>query len=215
MRHLLAKLTPIVGGSLRSVLTMERLQAMQDCIHALAEGQNITTTGGLKRGFGVGGLRLDAKRPVMTRGGGGGEYDPWKPTFFTTGTGDAKVYKCRFNLGTVNNVPATNWDGEFTLPDAEDEFRFVLLTITTANGKVSGLNLSVAVSPPTEDVISQDAPPAEHKIVLGAVGRSAAKMIIRQNLQMAGVEVFRESKEAPAVGAEPFLRWWRWQHSVV
>lgn len=113
MRHLLAKLTPIVGGSLRSVLTMERLQAIQDCIHALAEGQNITTTGGLKRGFGVGGLRLDAKRPVLARGGGGGGPCPFgelvaidDETEYTMGIRGGVVYAGDRNF----NVPYQGLD---------------------------------------------------------------------------------------------------------
>lgn len=47
----------------------------------------------LKRRAGTGGT---SKRPV-----------PWEPVFFQEGTPEAPVYKCRFNLGTMNNVPAT------------------------------------------------------------------------------------------------------------
>lgn len=151
--------------------------------------------------------------------GGGGSVatipPPWTPDFFTTGTAPSLVYKCRFNLGTVNNVAASNWNAEHVLPSAVDEFKFVVLTITSANGKVSGVAISVDAASPATDEVSKDVPPGTHKILLGAIGRSSAKMIVVKNLQMAGVEVFRETKSAPAVGAEPFSRWWRWEYSTV
>lgn len=142
-------------------------------------------------------------------------YIPWDPQFFTTGSLPSLVYKCRINLGTVNNVAASNWNAEHVLPSAEDEFKFVVLTITSANGKVSGVEISVDAASPATDAVSKDVPPGTQKILLGAIGRSSAKMIIVKNLQMAGVEVFRETKSSPAVGAEPFSRWWRWEYSTV
>jgi len=92
----------------------------------------------------------------------------------------------------------------------EGDFHFVTLAVTTASGKVTALTLAVESSPPTEDSIAKDTPPVSFKIVLGAIGRTAAKMIITTNLEAVAAEVFRESKSAPATGAEPFSRWWRW-----
>jgi len=135
---------------------------------------------------------------------------PWQPTFFTEGTGEATVYKCRFHLGTLNQNVSTNWNDAFTLSMAGDDFHFVTLAVTTASGKVTALTLAVESSPPTEDSIAKDTPPVSFKIVLGAIGRTAAKMIITTNLEAVAAEVFRESKSAPATGAEPFSRWWRW-----
>ena len=57
VKHLLEKLTPIPGRSARA----QRMQAIQECILALAQGENITTSGGLRKGLGQGGLRLDGK----------------------------------------------------------------------------------------------------------------------------------------------------------
>jgi hypothetical protein len=152
-------------------------------------------------------------RPRLFSDGGGaasGGYIPWKPSFFTTGTEPSIVYKCTFNLGTVNNVVATNWDDEFTLP-TDDTIKFVVLTITTDSGKVTGVSISVDTAPPTDDVIAKDTPPVTHYIVLGAIGKTSAQMIVTTNIEEIAVEVFRETVAAPATGAEPFSRWWRWE----
>jgi hypothetical protein len=148
----------------------------------------------------------------VSSGGGGGAvgYIPWEPQFSTTGTEPSIVYKCTFNLGTVNNVAATNWDDEFTLP-TDATIKFVVLTITTASGKVTGVSISIDAAPPTDDVIAKDTPPVTHYIVLGAIGKDSAQMIVTTNLQENAVEVFRETVAAPATGAEPFSRWWRWE----
>lgn len=161
-------------------------------------------------------IRLARRQIPQSRGGGGGgaesELDPWEPTFFTEGSEETLVYKCRFNLGTVNQVVATNWNDAFTLSMDEGDYHFVVLTITAASGKVTGVSISIDATPPTEDSISSDTPPVSFQIVLGAIGRTEAKMIVNENLQVAAVEVFRETKTAPAVGAEPFSRWWRWEY---
>lgn len=154
----------------------------------------------------VGGTLLYLKR--VSHGGGSSTIDPWQPEFFNTGE-DPVVYKCRFNLGTVNNVAAGNWNDEFTLP-SDDTIKFVVITITTGSGQVTGVSISIDTAPPTADVIAKDTPPVTHKIVLGAIGKSSAKMIVRTNLVILGTEVFRETRTAPATGQEPFSRWWRW-----
>ena len=149
--------------------------------------------------------------PIKRRSSGGTTtLNPWQPVFFQTGTGPATVYKCRFNLGTVNQVVAGNWNDAFTLP-SDDTIKFIVLTITTASGDVTGVSISVDTAPPTSDVIAKDTPPVSFKIVLGAIGKTTAKMIVTTNIQVLASEVFRESVAAPATGAEPFSRWWRWE----
>lgn len=152
-------------------------------------------------------------RPVRGGGGAPSVYVPWEPSFFTEGSGVSLVYKCRFNLGTVNNVPAGNWNDAFTLP-SDDSLKFVVITVTTESGKVTGVTLSLATAAPTEDSVAKDTPPVEFKVVLGAVGKQTGKMVVTTNLDMVAAEVFRETKTAPAVGGEPFSRWWRWTKVV-
>lgn len=148
--------------------------------------------------------------PATLAAGVAAEYVPWKPQFFTTGAAPSLVYKCTFNLGTVNQVAATNWDAEFTLP-TDDTIKFVVLTIATASGQVTGVTISVDTAAPSEDTIAKDTPPVSFQVVLGAIGKTSAKMIVTTNLQFVAAEVFRESAAAPATGAEPFSRWWRWE----
>lgn len=217
LAQILAKLTPITGRDLRKVMTRERLTAMQDAILALADGENITTSGGLRKGLGGGRLRLDMGYVKPGKGGGAaaGIPDPWQPRFFTEGTPESPIYKCRFNLGTINNVPATNWNDAFTLTMAEDEYYFAVVTVASSSGQVTGLTLSVESTAPATDDIAKGTPPTSHQIVLGALGRTTAKMIETTNLNVAATVVFLESKAAPAEGAEPYDRWWRWNHTTV
>lgn len=171
-------------------------------------------TAGISSGPGLRVRRVGNRTIITTRrralgAVGGSSLNPWEPIFFTTGSGETIVYKCRINLGTVNNVAASNWNAEHTLP-SDDTIKFVVLTITTASGKVTGVSISIDAAPPTEDVIAKDTPPVTHKIVLGAIGKQSAQMIVTTNLNLIAVEVFRETVAAPATGAEPFSRWWRW-----
>jgi len=162
---------------------------------------------------------ITALRDRKPAGGGGtitgssSERDPWQPSFFQEGTDPSITYKCRFNLGTVNGVAATNWNDEFTLP-SDDSSKFVVLTVTTSSGEVTGVVISLETSPPADDDLAKDTPPVEFQILLGAIGKTSAQMIVRTNITAVGAEVFRESKVAPAVGAEPFSRWWRWNTSA-
>jgi hypothetical protein len=174
-----------------------------------------TITGPGLRARKVGNKTILSTRRRGMGGGSGGAYVPWAPKFFTTGSPPSLVYKCRFNLGTLNNVPATNWNDDFTLGMGADVYHFVVLTITTASGQVTGLTLSIDSTPPETDNIAKGTPPVTHKIVLGAIGRTEAKMIETTNLNAVASVVFLESKAAPAVGAEPYDRWWRWNHNAV
>lgn len=72
MQRFLSKLTAIQGGSLLRVLTVERLNAIQDAIKALARGENISTGAALRKGAGEVGVRLDVRPGRAGPGGGGG-----------------------------------------------------------------------------------------------------------------------------------------------
>lgn len=144
------------------------------------------------------------------RGGVAVVRKPWQPAFSVTGAEGAEVYKCRFNLGSVNGLVCGNWDAEFTLPSTAGSVVFALLTVSTAGGKATGAALSVSASAPAEDSIAKDTPPVEFVVVLGVLDRSSAKMIVETNLEAVASEVFREAKAAPVDGGEPFSRWWRW-----
>lgn len=191
-----------IHDALRAILRLIRARE----IHQGTEiGVRNQTTGGvilyIKKKFGI--------------GGGSTTLDPWQPSFFTEGSGESLTYKVRFHLGTLNGVAATNWNDAHTLSMGEDEYHFVVLTVTTSSGKVTGLAISVDSTAPSEDSLAKNTPPTTFKVILHAIGRTEAKTILRHNLTANAAEVFREGKSAPAVGAEPFERWWRWNLSTV
>lgn len=67
MQNFLSKLTPITSGSWKQWLTRGRMNAIQDAIKALAAGDNIATTGELRRAHGVGGISLGVRRQRLER----------------------------------------------------------------------------------------------------------------------------------------------------
>jgi hypothetical protein len=151
-----------------------------------------------------------------SRGGSGGSstYVPWKPAFTRTGTDPTYVYTCRFNLGTLNDVAASNWDEDHTLP-TDDSVRFVMLEVTASSGQVTGLEIILETDAPIEDTVLIDTPPTVWRILLGVVDKTSGSMIETKNLQAVASEIYRESKVVVTPGGEPFSRYWRWSHSPV
>ena len=143
-----------------------------------------------------------------------GAYIPWKPVFTRTGTDPSYTYTCRFNLGTVNDVAASNWDTDHTLP-TDDSVRFVMLEVTTASGQVTGMEIILETTAPIEDTVLIDTPPPVWRILLGVVDKTSGMMIETTNLQAVAAEIYRESKVVVTPGGEPFSRYWRWAHSSI
>lgn len=198
---------PRASGVTPGPVTPSSWNALVDCIEELERRINGSMPAdsadiGYRRST-QGGITAWIKR--RSKGGGSSTRHPWQPAFFK----DGEIFKCRFNLGTVNQVIATNWNDAFTLP-SDDSSQFVVLSVTTDSGKVTGVTISVDAAAPTEDTVAENTPPVAFKIVLGAIGKSSAKMIVITNITVLGEEVFRASDPAPATGAEPFNRWWRW-----
>ena len=136
--------------------------------------------------------------------------NPWQASVIF----EDNKFKVRFNLGTINNVCASNWDTKFDLP-TDNAVRYAILTITSANGKITAVVISLSTTPMNEDFVTKDTPPPSYKILLGVVSEQQQVMIEDTNLNAVAVEVFRESKVSTAVGSEPFSRYWRWQHTSV
>lgn len=159
-------------------------------------------------------LKNPPRRGGPSDGGGSGRYVPWKPTFTRAGTDPAYTYSCRFNLGTLNDVAASNWDTDHTLP-TDTSVRFVMLEVTTASGQVTGLEIILETTAPIEDTVLIDTPPPVFRILLGVVDKTSGSMIETTNLQAVAAEIYRESKVVVTAGGEPFSRYWRWNHSSV
>jgi hypothetical protein len=132
-------LTPIARGmSLRAVLTVERLAAIQDAIHAIAAGENLVLGPGLRRGFGKGSARLDM-RPVRGGKGGGGsvatkplQIVASRPAYIPEPASAVASGQRRFYLtwGTVGNIVADNWDDHFDFSSTPEGGRFFFAKVT-------------------------------------------------------------------------------------
>ena len=133
---------------------------------------------------------------------------PWEASLIY----EDNKYKVKFNIGTINNVCASNWETNFDLP-TDDSVRYATLTITSANGKITSVVISLETNPMTEDFVLKDTPPTSHKILIGVVSQKQQIMIEDSNLNASASEVFRESKTSTAIGSEPFSRYWRWEHT--
>lgn len=89
----LSKLLPIRSGmSVKEVVTVERIQALQEAVRALASGENIVATPGLKPFRGNGQVRLEVQATEARRGGGDRRF---KLSF------DAGAQKIRVSPGMV------------------------------------------------------------------------------------------------------------------
>lgn len=159
---------------------------------------------GLKMRSGPQGFFISSKRK-----GSGKSHVPWEP-IFTTGETEGQ-WLVQFSIGNVNNVVPSNWDEIHDLGVIEDKFKWVLLTVTTVGGIVTGCVISIADTPPQEDEVNEGTPPASHVIVLGVVGNSRKYMMYSTNLNMIAYVVFVTTRQAEP-GQEPFSRWWRWNH---
>jgi hypothetical protein len=147
---------------------------------------------------------------VATAGGGvgGGEGSsgctPWKPVF----SEDAGTHYVRFQLGLLNQLVADNWDTPQAI--GASAVKWPVLSVTASNGRITGYQIDLDDNPPDEDNIEEATPPATFKIVLGVIDSLQATMAVCTNLEAQAAEVFRESRNPPVEGAEPFSRWWRW-----
>ena len=133
-------------------------------------------------------------------------YIPWKPVFFID---QNDVEKFRVNIGTINGILPSNWNATFTTPTSSVEF--LLLTLTTASGEITGATLSLNASAPSTENITIDTPPTSHEFVIAAIGNRTHSPVWTGNLFATTVEAYRASKTGTGVGDEPFSRYWRWQ----
>lgn len=129
----------------------------------------------------------------------------WKPTFSES----ESIHYVTFRLGLLNQIAAGNWNTPISL--AADATKWVVLDVTASNGQITGFDIALDDATPTADQIAENYPPDSFKIVLGVIDSLRATMAACENLEASAIEVFRQSRNPPAAGAEPFTRWWRWK----
>jgi len=116
------------GSGLRfiTVDTYERIRKLLEAAHLMpdpAQFEVFERAG--KKQFRYRGAAEPAAPGGSGSGGAAVDYQPWKPNFFTTGTDPSIVYKCTFNLGTVNQVIAENLVRDHLNVRGDDHLRAV------------------------------------------------------------------------------------------
>ena len=134
---------------------------------------------------------------------------PWKATITNTGTVGTPVWKVSFAFGTLNSVAPNNWDSLFTI-DGTSAY-WPTLTVTTSDGDVTDVTLSMETSPQSSDDVSSGAPPTSFKVTLGIVAALTPCMGYTENLTATATEIFKKSRASISFdGQEPFERFFRW-----
>lgn len=110
MQQFLSKLTPVSGGSLAGVLTRERINALQDSVKALANGENISTSGGLRKSPGDGRVSLAIPAAEMALAHG--------PRFLVTWQAELqRIYVSEGAVAWVTLVQGSDSSGLIVLPE--------------------------------------------------------------------------------------------------
>ena len=126
------------GMSLRNVLTIEWVAAVQDMLRALAQGENIRLEGGLTRGYGAAGVSIGTRRARRGWGGGGAAavsviqpftivaarpaYIPEPPA--AVASGFARFY---VTWGMANGILPENWSDAVDIPVTAAGIRSIVL----------------------------------------------------------------------------------------
>lgn len=132
MQRHLSKLTPINGGAISKELR-DRLNAMQDAILALANGQNISLTGNIKRGYGAGQLSLTVGKSGPTVFGGTETIIPpltivsSRPAYVPVPSTPVAEGYVRFYLtwGMTQGTLADNWSNCVDVPTGAETVRYI------------------------------------------------------------------------------------------
>jgi hypothetical protein len=195
------------SGQMRLARFQSADKSLEDALNYLAEAIERGSPPQIDIPIGKGTLTETPGRviinPDTARLAGARVYQPWKPVFYSDG-----ALKVKFNLGTVNGVPPTNWDTGQAI--GATDTKFPVLNVTTSSGSVTGATISLDASAPTADTIAQDTPPSSFKICLGMIKNKKHYMIYVTNLEIVAEEVFKESVSPASPGDEPYRRWWRW-----
>lgn len=146
-----------------------------------------------------------SRRKASRQGGGGSGCIAWKPTFSKVG----EINYVTFRLGLLNQIAADNWNTPLEI--AADATKWPVLNVTASNGRITGYTIALDDATPTEDQIAENFPPDEFKIVLGVIDSLRATMAACENFEASAIEHFKDSRDPPTAGAEPFTRWWRWK----
>ena len=150
----LKKLTPIDEKDLRQVLTRTRLQAIQDAILLLADGENLTAARPLRKSKGLGGgrVKLDVlwPKPYSNEKVVPLKLRDSRPTYMPAspppGEGERLVW---MEWGSINNTVATNWNEPLAL--SADRYLYADITLNqwSSTEMITSWELASGTSVPT------------------------------------------------------------------
>lgn len=209
-------LTPVERGQdIRSVANSDRINAIQDILISLWQGDNISVgKGGLVSRAGVGGVNLKFKGGSGKGGGvAEGACVPWKPRIVDERAAGSStpVLKLYTNPGTVNGFLDSSWNNGISLPN-DDVMRYIILNVLLTDGQVNSVSRNLVGSLPTASETNpqtKNAIPSSIKILMGTVQGSSTCMLHDKNLTVVPYKSYLEFiTGAVPVGQLPYYVYW-------
>lgn len=134
---------------------------------------------------------------------------PFDVTLTGSGTLTASV-----KAGTINGLIPSNFLSTFSIGALATGY--LVLSVTTSGGQVTGALLSLPSTPPVGIPVNMGQPPTTFDYLLGAVVNGVwFRVIGLGSLAAASVEAFRVSKVAPAPGTLPYDIYYTWNITAV
>ena len=112
--------------------------------------------------------------------------------------------------GTLNNVLASNWNAELTVP--ADSLRYIVLSASANNNAIVSTSMSADSSPPSGEQSPQKwALPTSFKVILGLVLGPQVWQVVYDNLSYTSAKRITTDRANPAIGQLPYDNWYIWQ----
>lgn len=196
-------LTPVERGQdIRSVANSDRINAIQDILISLWQGDNISVgKGGLVSRAGMGGVNLKFKGGKGSSGAAQ-NCQPFKPLIvdkqdYSTNPDLPPDYHVSLEYGTVNGMVNPQWNGETSITQAQyDDILYIGMQITFADNLISSISYAYDSAPFTDDIdpVAINAIPTTLVINLGNIYKGKACMAVESSLVVTPIVKFKAAK---------------------
>lgn len=123
---------------------------------------------------------------------------------------DENQYIVTVRPGTLNNVLASNWNAELTVPASS--LRYIVLSASANNNAIVSTSMSADSSPPSGEQSPQKwALPTSFKVILGLVLGPQVWQVVYDNLSYTSAKRITTDRANPAIGQLPYDNWYIWQ----
>jgi len=222
MSNNFSALTPVQSGQdIRSVCSADRINAIQDLLMSLWQGENIHVGRGGSIGRGIGGVDL-AFKGGKGSSGTGLDCVPFTPLVedvadYETNPDAPPEYMISLEYGTVNGFLNPNWN--MKSPISEDQYLneiiYISMVVGTTNGQVNSVDYEYATEPwVTQDIdpVTKNTLPTVLRINMGSVYQGKGCMAVNSSIVLTPYIALREPTLGElVVGMLPYDIWWRWQ----